>query len=121
MSISVLGSNSPPATPHNSGSSGAQALAPHRQRRRHRQSIRSRPDVSLRPRLQTVRRSRASSDLLAADVVAEADRLKSLGAKQIRSPAENNNRWISFADPVGTSLTSSPADPSPNKSMEAQK
>jgi hypothetical protein len=38
-------------------------------------------------------------------VVADADRLKSLGAKQIRSPAENNNRWISFADPVGTSLT----------------
>jgi Glyoxalase-like domain len=40
-------------------------------------------------------------DLQAADVVTEADRLMSLGAKQIRSLAENSNRWISFADPEG--------------------
>jgi predicted enzyme related to lactoylglutathione lyase len=40
-------------------------------------------------------------DLEAADVLTEADRLTSLGAKQIRSLAENNNRWISFIDPEG--------------------
>jgi predicted site-specific integrase-resolvase len=34
-------------------------------------------------------------------VGAEADRLTRLGAKQIRSLAENNNRWISFIDPEG--------------------
>ena len=46
-------------------------------------------------------KNRVHLDLQAADVVAEADRLTSLGAKQIRSLAENNNRWISFADPEG--------------------
>jgi hypothetical protein len=40
-------------------------------------------------------------DLQAADVAAEADRLTRLGAKQIRSLGENNNRWISFIDPEG--------------------
>ena len=40
-------------------------------------------------------------DLQAADIVAEADRLTSLGAQQIRSLAENNNRWISLRDPEG--------------------
>jgi hypothetical protein len=40
-------------------------------------------------------------DLQAADVLAEADRLTSLGARQIRSLGESNNRWISFIDPEG--------------------
>jgi Glyoxalase-like domain len=34
-------------------------------------------------------------------VVAEADRLTSLGARQIRALSENNNQWISFTDPEG--------------------
>jgi hypothetical protein len=33
--------------------------------------------------------------------LAEADRLTSLGAQQIRSSAENNNRWMRFVDPEG--------------------
>ena len=35
------------------------------------------------------------------DVTTEADRLTSLGAQQIRSLTENNNRWISLRDPEG--------------------
>jgi predicted enzyme related to lactoylglutathione lyase len=46
-------------------------------------------------------KNRLHIDLQAADVVAEADRLISLGARQIRSLAENNNRWISLRDPEG--------------------
>jgi predicted enzyme related to lactoylglutathione lyase len=46
-------------------------------------------------------KNRVHFDLQAADVVAEADRLTSLGAQQIRSLAENNNRWISLRDPEG--------------------
>jgi predicted enzyme related to lactoylglutathione lyase len=46
-------------------------------------------------------KNRLHLDLQAADVVAEVDRLTSLGAQQIRSLAENNNRWISFRDPEG--------------------
>jgi predicted enzyme related to lactoylglutathione lyase len=46
-------------------------------------------------------KNRVHLDLQATDVVAEADRLISLGAQQIRSLAENNNRWISFRDPEG--------------------
>jgi predicted enzyme related to lactoylglutathione lyase len=46
-------------------------------------------------------KNRVHIDLQASDVLAEADRLTSLGAKQIRSLAENNNRWISFTDPEG--------------------
>ena len=46
-------------------------------------------------------KNRVHFDLQAADVVAEADRLMSLGAKQTRSLAENDNRWISFVDPEG--------------------
>jgi len=46
-------------------------------------------------------KNRVHFDLEAVDVVTEADRLTSLGAKQIRSLAENNNRWISFVDPEG--------------------
>jgi predicted enzyme related to lactoylglutathione lyase len=46
-------------------------------------------------------KNRVHFDLQAADVVTEADRLMSLGAKQIRSLAENNNLWISFTDPEG--------------------
>jgi len=46
-------------------------------------------------------KNRAHFDLEAAEVLTEADRLTSLGAKQIRSLAENNNRWISFLDPEG--------------------
>ena len=46
-------------------------------------------------------KNRVHFDLQAAEVLTEADRLTSLGAKQIRSLAENNNRWISFLDPEG--------------------
>ena len=46
-------------------------------------------------------KNRVHFDLQAADVAAEADRLTRLGAKQIRSLAENNDRWISFVDPEG--------------------
>jgi predicted enzyme related to lactoylglutathione lyase len=46
-------------------------------------------------------KNRVHFDLQASDVATEADRLMSLGAKQIRSRAENNNRWISFTDPEG--------------------
>jgi predicted enzyme related to lactoylglutathione lyase len=46
-------------------------------------------------------KNRVHFDLEAAEVLNEADRLTSLGAKQIRSLAENNNRWISFIDPEG--------------------
>jgi hypothetical protein len=44
-------------------------------------------------------KNRVHFDLQTADVAAEADRLTRLGAKQIRSLGENNNRWISFIDP----------------------
>jgi predicted enzyme related to lactoylglutathione lyase len=46
-------------------------------------------------------KNRMHFDLQAADVAAEADRLTTLGATQIRSLAENNGRWISFIDPEG--------------------
>ena len=46
-------------------------------------------------------KNRVHFDLEAAEVLTEADRLTSLGAKQVRSLAENNNRWISFLDPEG--------------------
>jgi predicted enzyme related to lactoylglutathione lyase len=46
-------------------------------------------------------KNRVHFDLEAAEVLTEADRLTSLGAKEIRSLAENNNRWISFIDPEG--------------------
>ena len=46
-------------------------------------------------------KNRVHIDLQAADIVVEADRLTSLGAQQIRSLAENNNRWISMRDPEG--------------------
>src|SRR4029077_12343957 len=46
-------------------------------------------------------KNRLHIDLQAADIVADADRLTSLGAQQIRSLAENNNRWISLRDPEG--------------------
>ncbi|AGB26899.1 hypothetical protein Mycsm_06785 (plasmid) [Mycobacterium sp. JS623] len=46
-------------------------------------------------------KNRLHFDLQAADVRAEADRLMGLGAKEIRSLADNNNRWISFIDPEG--------------------
>jgi predicted enzyme related to lactoylglutathione lyase len=52
------------------------------------------------PESKTVK-NRAHFDLQAADVLAEADLLTSLGAQQIRSFGENNNRWISFLDPEG--------------------
>jgi predicted enzyme related to lactoylglutathione lyase len=52
------------------------------------------------PESKTVK-NRAQFDLQAADVLAETDRLTSLGAQQIRSFGENNNRWISFLDPEG--------------------
>jgi len=46
-------------------------------------------------------KNRVHIDLQTADVVAAAYRLTSLGAKQIRSLAENGNRWISLRDPQG--------------------
>ena len=46
-------------------------------------------------------KNRVHFDLEAAEVLTEADRLTNLGAKQVRSLAENNNRWISFIDPEG--------------------
>ena len=46
-------------------------------------------------------KNRVHFDLKAPEVLTEADRLTSLGAKQVRSLAENNNRWISFIDPEG--------------------
>ena len=46
-------------------------------------------------------KNRVHFDLRSTDVVADAERLTNLGAKQIRSLAENNNRWISFIDPEG--------------------
>jgi predicted enzyme related to lactoylglutathione lyase len=46
-------------------------------------------------------KNRVHFDLQAAEVLTEADRLTSLGAKQIRSLVENNNRWISLIDPEG--------------------
>jgi predicted enzyme related to lactoylglutathione lyase len=46
-------------------------------------------------------KNRVHFDLEAADVLTEADRLTSLGAKQVRSLAENNNRWVSFIDLEG--------------------
>ena len=52
------------------------------------------------PETKTVK-NRVHFDLQAADVEVEADRLTTLGAKQIRSLAENGNRWISFIDPEG--------------------
>ena len=52
------------------------------------------------PERKTVK-NRVHIDLQAGDVVAEVERLTSLGAKQIRSLAENNNRWISLRDPEG--------------------
>ena len=46
-------------------------------------------------------KNRVHLDLKAADVHAEADRLTKLGAQQVRSLDENNNRWIGFTDPEG--------------------
>ena len=45
------------------------------------------------PESKTVK-NRVHLDLHAADVATEADRLTSLGAKQTRSLAENNDRWM---------------------------
>ena len=53
-------------------------------------------------------KNRVHFDLESAEVLTEADRLTSLGAKQIRSLAENNNRWISFLDPEGNEGSSRP-------------
>ena len=71
-------------------------------------SIATDTDSGLRPFLmfhkvpegKTVK-NRVHFDLQASHVVAEAERLTSLGAQQIRSLAENNSRWISFLDPEG--------------------
>ena len=46
-------------------------------------------------------KNRVHLDLQSADVITEADRLIRLGARQIRSLAENDNRWISLRDPEG--------------------
>jgi predicted enzyme related to lactoylglutathione lyase len=71
-------------------------------------SIAADPDSQLGPLLMfhkvaegKIVKNRVHFDLRAADVATEADRLMSLGAKQIRSLAENDNRWISFVDPEG--------------------
>jgi predicted enzyme related to lactoylglutathione lyase len=46
-------------------------------------------------------KNRVHFDLRSTDVVADAERLTNLGAQQIRSLAENDNRWIGFIDPDG--------------------
>jgi hypothetical protein len=46
-------------------------------------------------------KNRVHFDLRSTEVLTEAERLTNLGAKQIRSLAANNNRWISFLDPEG--------------------
>jgi hypothetical protein len=46
-------------------------------------------------------KNRVHVDLKTADVHAEADRLTNLGAHQVRSLSENDDRWISFTDPAG--------------------
>jgi predicted enzyme related to lactoylglutathione lyase len=46
-------------------------------------------------------KNRMHFDLRADDLLAEADRLIGLGAKQIRSLADNDNGWIGFIDPEG--------------------
>jgi predicted enzyme related to lactoylglutathione lyase len=46
-------------------------------------------------------KNRVHFDLQATDVVAEAERLTDLGAKQLRPLADNDNRWIGFIDPDG--------------------
>lgn len=60
------------------------------------------PDLMFRkvPEGKTVK-NRIHLDLQTADVTTEVDRLTSLGAKQVRSLAENNNRWISLRDLEG--------------------
>jgi len=55
------------------------------------------------PEGQTVK-NRVHFDLRAADIAAEADWLISLGAKQIRSLGEKNNRWMRFIDPEGNEV-----------------
>ena len=52
------------------------------------------------PEAKTVK-NRVHIDLQATDVLTEAGRLTGLVAQQIRSLAENNNRWISLRDPEG--------------------
>jgi predicted enzyme related to lactoylglutathione lyase len=46
-------------------------------------------------------KNRVHLDLKTADIHSEAARLISLGARQLRSLSENDERWISFADPEG--------------------
>jgi predicted enzyme related to lactoylglutathione lyase len=46
-------------------------------------------------------KNRVHFDLQSSDVVTDAERLTNLGAKQIRSLADNDNRWIGFIDPDG--------------------
>lgn len=46
-------------------------------------------------------KNRLHLDLKAADIHAEADRLTNLGARQVRSLSDNDDRWISFTDPEG--------------------
>jgi predicted enzyme related to lactoylglutathione lyase len=46
-------------------------------------------------------KNRVHFDLAADDVHAETRRLIALGARELRSFGENNNRWVSFADPEG--------------------
>jgi predicted enzyme related to lactoylglutathione lyase len=46
-------------------------------------------------------KNRVHIDLQAVDIESEVDRLRGLGAQQVRSLAENNNRWITFLDPEG--------------------
>jgi hypothetical protein len=69
-------------------------------------SIAADPDTQLGPLLMFHKvperkavKNRVHFDLQAADVAIEADRLMSLGAKQIRSLADNGGRWISLVDP----------------------
>ncbi|MDV7133260.1 VOC family protein [Williamsia muralis] len=54
-------------------------------------------------------KNRVHFDLKADDVQAETRRLIALGARELRSFGENNNQWVSFADPEGNEFDLVPA------------
>jgi len=119
--ISVLAiSFDAPGTPAHSRSSGprpctaASTTDGHRDfavhRRRHQQSARAIPDVSQCARGQNRQEPACTLTCRPPTLRPKPTRLISLGAKQIRSLGENNNRWISFIDPEGNEVDLAPAD-----------
>jgi predicted enzyme related to lactoylglutathione lyase len=54
-------------------------------------------------------KNRVHFDLKAGDVHAETRRLIALGARELRSFGDNNNQWVSFADPEGNEFDLVPA------------